>query len=211
MEIPFRANLLKYALIAQEVYSAPPDIGRESTASRAIIRGDTVAFPGTNNPACMLADMQFDTVSTLSLGRLHKGFWDAYCRIADDLLKLVPQVVVGHSLGGALALIYAGALCIFGKPPKFVYAFEAPMVSIDSILGDVLKAHGVKVIITHNGDDIVPCIPHLDENWQQPGAVTELCKTDYPYPQISWDAVANIEDHLIQNVINSIKQLEQIQ
>ena len=208
MKIPFRDTLLQYALMAQEAYSAKPDIGIENTASRAIVRGNAIAFPGTNNIACALADMQFDVIQTMSLGRLHKGFWDAYLAIATDLLKQSPEIIVGHSLGGALALIYGGALCILGTAPKFIYAFEPPMVSVDSILGDVLKAHGVQVTITHNGCDIVPCIPHLDENWQQPGEVTELCTTGYPYPDISWDAVANIEDHLISNVIRSIQQLE---
>ena len=204
MKIPFRDTLLQYALMAQEAYSAKPDIGIENTASRAIVRGNAIAFPGTNNIACALADMQFDVIQTMSLGRLHKGFWDAYCVIADDLLKLVPQVVVGHSLGGALALIYAGALCIFGKPPKFVYAFEAPMVSIDSILGDVLKAHGVQVIVTHNGHDIVPCVPDVLGPWHQPVIPLELCQTEYPWPKISFDPVANVEDHLIENVIKTI-------
>ncbi|MDA8416639.1 MAG: hypothetical protein M0Z78_06175, partial [Betaproteobacteria bacterium] len=98
----------------------------------------------------------------------------------------------------------AGALCIFGKPPKFVYAFEAPMVSIDSILGDVLKAHGVQVIITHNGHDIVPCVPDVLGPWHQPVIPLELCQTEYPWPKISFDPVANVEDHLIENVIKTI-------
>jgi hypothetical protein len=206
-------DLLKYALLAHRCYAEKPDVGVEDSASRAVyfrdpVDGLIVGFPGSNNAVCWLTDLDALTTSTLFLGKVHAGFWEAYTKIASLLTLERPQVIVGHSLGGALALIYAGALCVLGKPPKAVYAFEPPRVSVDSVLGGVLKAHGVQVVITHNGDDIVPCIPHLDEGWQQPGAVTELCKTDYPYPQISWDAVANIEDHLIRNVIRSIQQLE---
>ncbi len=208
MKIPFRDTLLQYALMAQEAYSAKPDIGIENTASRAIVRGNAIAFPGTNNIACALADMQFDVIQTMSLGRLHKGFWDAYLAIATDLLKQSPEIIVGHSLGGALALIYGGALCILGTAPKFIYAFEPPMVSVDSILGDVLKAHGVQVIITHNGHDIVPCVPDVLGPWHQPVIPLELCQTEYPWPKISFDPVANIVDHLIENVIKSINSDE---
>ena len=207
-------DLLKYALLAQRCYTEKPDVGVEDSASRAVyfrdpVDGLIVGFPGSDNVSCWLADLDALTTSTLSLGRVHAGFWGAYTKIASLLTLERPQVIVGHSLGAALALIYAGALCLLGKPPKAVYAFESPRPSIDSVLGDVLKAHGVQVTITHNGCDIVPCIPHLDENWQQPGEVTELCTTGYPYPDISWDAIANIEDHLISNVIKSIQQLEQ--
>ena len=208
MKIPFRDTLLQYALMAQEAYSAKPDIGIENTASRAIVRGNAIAFPGTNNIACALADMQFDVIQTMSLGRLHKGFWDAYLAIATDLLKQSPEIIVGHSLGGALALIYGGALCILGTAPKFIYAFEPPMVSVDSILGDVLKAHGVQVIITHNGHDIVPCVPDVLGPWHQPVIPLELCQTEYPWPKISFNPVANIVDHLIENVIKSINSDE---
>ena len=197
-------NLLKYALIAQEAYSAPPDIGRESTASRAIVRGDTVAFPGTNNPACMLADLQIDLYRSMSLGRIHKGVWDAYCAIAPDLLKLSPVNVVGHSLGGGLGLLYAGALCIVGTPPKFVYAFEPLQITPDDTLGEVLKAHGVQVVLTHNGHDLIPEEPNIIYDWKQPGPMLELCETEYPYPHISPDPILNVTDHLIENVIKSI-------
>ena len=208
MEIPFRDTLLQYALMAQEAYSAKPDIGIENTASRAIVRGNAIAFPGTNNIACALADMQFDVIQTMSLGRLHKGFWDAYLAIATDLLKQSPEIIVGHSLGGALALIYGGALCILGTAPKFIYAFEPPMVSVDSILGDVLKAHGVQVVLTHNGHDLIPEEPNIIYDWKQPGPMLELCKTEYPYPHISPDPILNITDHLIENVIKSINSDE---
>ena len=206
-------NLLKYALLAQRCYTEKPDVGVESSASRAVyfhdpVDGLIVGFPGTNNPECIVTDAEWLTTSTLSLGRVHAGFWEAYTAIAPYLCIERPQIVLGHSLGGVLALIYAGALCLLGKPPRGVYAFEPPRASIDSVLGDVLKAHGVQAVITHHGHDLIPCFAPPDGEWPQPAPVTELCKTDYPYPEIYWDVIEDIEDHLISNVIRSIQQLE---
>ena len=203
------SDLLKYALLAQRCYTEKPDVGVESSASRGVyfhdpVDGLIVGFPGTNNPECIVTDAECLTTSTLSLGRVHAGFWEAYTAIAPYLCIERPQIVLGHSLGGVLALIYAGALCLLGKPPKAVYAFEPPRASIDSVLGDVLKAHGVQVVLTHNGHDLIPEEPNIIYDWKQPGPMLELCETEYPYPHISPDPILNITDHLIENVIKSI-------
>ena len=192
-----------YALLALKCYADAPTFGAEDSAARAVVYGDVVAIPGTNNISCDLADMQAIATST-PLGMVHDGFWETWCLMANNLMPLSPEAVTGHSLGGDLALIYAGMLCLAGKPPKAVYAFEPAHVSCDTILRELFIKHGVFVYVSHHGHDIVPCIARLFEKWQHPGDVTELCQTDYPYPHISFDAVRNIKDHLMDGVIAAL-------
>lgn len=198
--------LLKYALLAQSCYKDKPTYGVENSASRAVVYGDVVAIPGTNNIVCALADMTFDTMNC-ALGKVHEGFYQAYAEMRVALLRISPKVVVGHSLGGSMALIYGAELCLSGKPPDAIFAFEAAMPSVDSVLGDILRAHHVPVYITHHGHDIVPCEPSITGNWQMPAPVIELCETEFPYPNISWHVMENISDHLIENVILAIQAL----
>lgn len=206
-------KLLDYALLSQRAYSQTPDIGVESSASRAILDttpdGLCVAFPGSDNVACWIADLDAVVTDMLHLGRLHNGFGTTYLRMALALSDLRPIVITGHSLGGALALIYGAHLALMGHAPKMIYAYEPAMPSVDPIMRSILDAAGVQVTITHNGRDIVPCIHSLRGGWQMPGDVTELCQTSDPYPHISDDPIACIEDHLLPNVIVSIRALNQ--
>lgn len=204
-------KLLDYALLAQRAYSQKPDIGVESSASRAILEttpdGLCVAFPGSDNIACFIADLDAVVTDTPLLGRLHNGFWETYLKMAVELAELTPNVITGHSLGGSLALIYGAHRALMGHAPKMIYAYEPAMPSVDPIMRSILDAAHVQVTITHNGRDIVPCIHSISDGWQMPGNVTELCQTSAPYPHISDDPIACIEDHLLPNVIKSIRAL----
>jgi len=194
-------NALPYALIAQAAYSDPPDIGRADTAARAIktvnADGLIVTFPGTSNLACWLADLDVSVVGVEGLGTLHEGFWNALGEIEADLLALDPDVTCGHSEGGALAILYAAVLCLDGRPPKAVYAFEPPRVSVDNTLASLLTQHGVQLLLTQNGEDVVPLVPRLLHDWQHPGPLTRIGKASEPFP--------NVEDHLIENVIRALQ------
>ena len=44
-----------YARLAQRAYQLQPQIGAPASAARAIVEGDAVAFPGSDNLACWLA------------------------------------------------------------------------------------------------------------------------------------------------------------
>lgn len=198
-----------YACMAKSAYTLPPTIGAVNSAARAIVDntadGVAVGFPGTNNFACVVADVEAIPTAT-PLGQLHAGIWGAFLEIGVQLLKLSPSVIYGHSEGGGLALTYAGMLCLAGKPPKFVYAFEPLQICCDDKLRDILSVHGVKVLITHHGFDIVPCNPPaLIYPWRQPGTVTELCTTTYPWPRISPYLIRNITDHEIDKIIQSLE------
>ena len=75
-----------FALLAQEAYFAKPDIGKADSASRAIVRhtadGLVVAFPGTDNVACWLADLDIHQIPVEGAGNVHAGFWRAWQTIA---------------------------------------------------------------------------------------------------------------------------------
>jgi triacylglycerol lipase len=61
-----------FALLAQEAYSAPPDIGKADSASRAIVRtteaGLCVAFRGSDDIDSWLHDLDAIPVSVRAWG-----------------------------------------------------------------------------------------------------------------------------------------------
>ena len=190
-------NALRYAILARDSYTLPPDIGQQDSASRAIVTVTddvlTVAISGTNNIACFLADLDVELQSVAGMGQVHRGFYQAYSDISGDLMRLSPSVVTGHSLGASMSLLYAAELCLAGKPPNAVYAFEPPRVSIDSTIGDLLRKHGVKLVLTRFGNDIVTEIPRLIHNWTQPDELNRFGDAREPL----W----NVHDHSIDNVV----------
>ena len=186
-----------YARLAQRAYQLQPQIGAPASAARAIVEGDAVAFPGSNNVACWLADLDADVVQVDGFGALHHGFWKAFNTISAKLMALpAPAVTVGHSEGAALAILFAAQLCIAGRPPSAVYGFEPPRVSADGTLGNLLKAHGVQVNLYRNGQDVVPMVPRLLRAWQHPAPLIEIGRAAWPMP--------NVEDHKLVRVIQAL-------
>ncbi len=198
-------NPLTYALLAQDAYTSIPQIGDESSAARAIIEstidGTAFAFPGTNNVACWLADLDC-AVTLTELGRLHKGFNDAALAIraaveAKAATVPPPIILVGHSEGAALALVLAGYLCLAGRPPRAVFAFEPPRVSADAKLGELLRQHGVRLFLFAKGNDIVPMVPRLLFPWAHPAPLTQIGTAAEPFP--------NVADHLMAGVVEAVR------
>jgi triacylglycerol lipase len=186
-----------FALIAQEAYTATPDIGVASSASRAIVRqtaaGLVIAFPGTDNVASWVADLDALTVHVPGAGDIHAGFWKAWKAIEEPVLAAIgdqPVTLVGHSLGGALAVLAAAALTLVSKPPAAVFAFEPPRVSPDSGVDELLV--GVPVFLSKNGNDLVPNVPlgwHLSK-------LTQLDPAALPVPNIIDHEIAHVIAHL---------------
>lgn len=187
-----------YALLAARAYTERPTVGVPSSAARAIDFGQgVVGFPGTNNLACWLADLDALVVDVPGMGRLHAGFWRAFQSILDPLMaRTEVQVVLGHSEGAALAILYAAQLCIAGKPPREVYAFEPPRVSACGTLAALFATHGVKLTLTQNGNDIVPDVPRLLEPWQHPAPLHQIGQAMIPFP--------NVQDHSIGRVVAAL-------
>jgi predicted lipase len=187
-----------YALIAQEAYTAKPDIGNADSASRAIVRhtdsGLCIAFPGTDNAACWVTDLDAVPMSVPGVGNVHRGFWQAWQAIAVPVLAAVagdPVTLIGHSLGAAIAVMAAAEMTLSGNPPAAVFAFEPPRVSPGIAVRALLS--GVQMHLYRNGLDIVPDVPL---GWQHAGLLTHIGKPVLPLP--------NVIDHSIERVIDAL-------
>ncbi|WP_431290382.1 lipase family protein [Burkholderia cepacia] len=187
-----------YALLAQEAYSAKPDIGKSDSASRAIVRqtaaGLVVAFPGTDNLDCVAADLDAHPIDVIGIGQVHHGFWKAWGAIAVDVLAAIdgrPVTLVGHSLGAAIAIMAASAMVVGGNAPSAVYGFEPPRVSTNDSVASLLTK--VPLSLYKNGNDIVPDLP-LD--WHHAGAIQQIGRPALPF--------ANVTDHAIARVIAAL-------
>lgn len=188
---------LEAARLANRAYTDTPTFGVAGGSGRAVVYDRAVAFPGTDNIACFLADLDAKAIRVQGLGLVHCGFMDAWKEVAPQVLALSNlEIVVGHSLGAAMALLCAANLCLIGKPPKVVFAFEAPRVSQDDSIAKVLKANGVQVFIYRNGLDIVPDVPRLLGPWQHAVPLTAIGKARHPF--------VNVEDHLMANVLAAL-------
>lgn len=203
-------NPLTYALLAEEAYSAKPQIGAEDSSARAIIEstidGTAFAFPGTNNLACWLADLDCGVVGT-GLGRVHNGFNSSALSILSEIeTKLStmppPAILCGHSEGAALALLIGGYLCLAGKAPLAIFGFEPPRVTTDDILAALLNKFGVAVYLTDNGNDVVPQVPRLLQSWRHPAPLTMIGTATEPFP--------NATDHEMARVVAAVRAAVQI-
>lgn len=187
-----------YALLAQEAYSAAPDIGKADSASRAIVRttadGLCVAFPGTDNLDCWGADFDVVPVTVPGIGAVHQGFWGAWQAIAPSVIAAIgdkPVTLVGHSLGASIAILAAASLTLAGKPPVAVFGYEPPRVSPDIGVRTLLAK--VPVHLYKNGLDLVPDVP---PGWQHAALLTHVGKPALPFP--------NVVDHAIARVIQAL-------
>jgi triacylglycerol lipase len=187
-----------WALLAQEAYTAKPDIGVDGSASQAIVRhteaGLCIAFTGTENLDGWGADFDVVPVSVPGAGEVHRGFLDAWRAISVPVLAAIagkPVTLVGHSLGAAIALMAAMDMTISGNPPVAVYGFEPPRVSPDLTIRTLLAK--VPVHLYKNGLDIVPDVP---PGWHHAALLTHIGKPALPFP--------NVQDHAIARVIQAL-------
>lgn len=122
-----------------------------------------VAFRGTSDPVDWLTNVDILSVE-LDDGRAHRGFYQASSSLlsatkraaGEQGMKEKKLWITGHSLGGALALLFAYESVREGVQPAGVVTFGQPMV-VDGGLGGFLnqKLSGRYVRLV-NGGDIVP-------------------------------------------------------
>lgn len=193
-------NARDFALLAQEAYSAKPDIGDADSASRAILRqtpaGLVVAFPGSDNFECWKTDFDIGLEDVAGVGKIHSGFWQAWQAIQLPVLTAIdgqPVTFVGHSLGAALAIMATVATIIGGNPPVAVYGFEPPRVSPSTNVAKLLMSAKTQVNLYKNGNDIVPDVPL---GWYQSGLLQKIGTALMPIP--------NARDHMMDRVIAAL-------
>lgn len=187
-----------FALLAQEAYSAKPDIGEADSASRAIVRtteaGLCVAFPGTDNVDGWIADLDAARHAVPGVGEVHRGFWQSWQAIAPAVTASIgnqPVTFVGHSLGAAISIMAALSGALAGRPPVAVYGFEPPRVSVGPGVARVLA--DVPVYLYRNGKDIVPDVP---PDMSHAAGLTGIGKASLPFP--------NVRDHFLARVIPAL-------
>lgn len=191
-------NARDYALLAQEAYSAPHDIGTGNGPACAIVRdvadGRVIAFPGTDSVADLLADFDVKPDPVPFLGHVHGGFWNAYQAIQQEVIEAVggdPVIFVGHSLGAALAIVAAASFVANGNPVKAVWGFAPPRVSPDASISSVLA--GTHMNLYRNGNDAVPAVPPM---WPQSGSLIQIGKASLPF--------INLKDHSLSRYIAAL-------
>ena len=194
-------NALIYADWAEQAYSVVPDIGAVDSASRGIVRttedGAVVVFRGSDDLASWLADLDACAEAVVGMGNVHSGFWAALNENLPALMARNADVIAGHSLGGALAILLAARMCVAGTPPKAVFCFEPPKVSTDSVIAKLLAAHGVAVHLFRNGNDLVTQVPDLlFETWQHPAKLIAIGTPSLP--------IDNVVDHEVARVIEAV-------
>lgn len=187
-----------FALIAQEAYTAKPDIGDAGSASRAILRqtdaGLVVAFPGSDNIPCWIADLDAIPIPIPGIGSVHRGFWGAWSAIAPQVIAAVgkkPVILVGHSLGAAIALMSACSMTVAGMNLGAAYGFEPPRVALGDGVSKLLAK--VPVFLCKNGNDLVPDLPI---GFDHGGHVTDIGKAILPIP--------NVQDHFMDRVLPAL-------
>ena len=191
-----------YALLAQEAYSAKPDIGSAPGPSCAIVRqtpdGLVIAFPGTDSFSDLLTDFDVKPDPVPFLGHVHGGFWDAYASIQDDVIAAASGqevIFVGHSLGAALAIVAAASFVANGNSVKAIWGFAPPRVSPDQCISSVLAK--TPMALYRNGNDAVPAVPPL---WPQSGSMIQIGKAALPF--------INLKDHALARYINALAAME---
>lgn len=134
-----------YALLCQSSYSGKPDYGTSygARAYKVAMGGKPViCFPGSRSVQDWACDfmavptIDVSTADIIDLGPVHIGFLERAksCRslVYKDLMAAPSYSLVGHSLGGAIALM-VGALMLTQSqhPPDEIVTFGAPKVGTE--------------------------------------------------------------------------------
>lgn len=185
-------NPIDYARLAQRCYADTPTVGYPDSASRMRVYGNVHCFRGSDDILAWLHDVDCAPVNVWGLGKVHAGFYGALAAILPGCLALPrPAAVTGHSLGAAMAILYAGVLAQLGHVAP-VFAFEPPRVCMDGVLAALLTAWRVPLYITRNGNDVVTQVPL---GMTRPGVVTRIGNALLPF--------ANTRDHDISRVVEA--------
>ncbi|MGH8158380.1 MAG: lipase family protein [Rhodanobacter sp.] len=186
-------NPVDYALLAQRAYTDAPTIGAVNSASRMRVYGDVHVFRGSDDVASWVSDFHVATTDVCGMGEIHAGFYGALAAILPACLALPrPAAVAGHSLGAALAILYAGVLAMLGHVVP-VYAFEPPNLCADGVLADLFVNKEVPWFACRNGRDIVTQVPF---GMTRPGPLTAIGAASFP--------LDNLVDHGMDRVIAAL-------
>lgn len=185
---------LDAAVLAARAYADAPTVGQNGHASVMHVYGTAHVFRGTDDIDGWLHDLDITTSDVSGLGSVESGFWQALADILPACLALPrPQYVIGHSLGAAMAILYAGVLQLLGTIVR-VFAFEPPRLCADKVLFDLNQANALPWYASRNGRDVVTQIP---PELSLPGPLTMIGTPELPFD--------NVLDHRIDSVIAALR------
>jgi triacylglycerol lipase len=139
----------------------------ETTDGRVV-----VAFRGTESMRDCMVDLLRYRVrfGPLPMGRVHAGFKRQYEGLHSQIRNyLLPTygpnkhiIVTGHSLGGALATLFAADIA-YNIPTMSVkcYSFCSPRVGDRQFVRCVNGIRNLSILRVNNSYDIIPCLPMI--------------------------------------------------
>lgn len=155
---PDRARALASAKRCLLAYDHPTWREKDCQAYTTVIDGvQHIAFAGTNSIKDVLNDLAASPVKRHGLGDLFNGFadaWEPWRDYGQDMLKGLPVILEGHSLGGMLAQITASYLHRHKVPVLQVQTFGCPR-GWGHIGAALYEERGIPTLNWKNGHDAV--------------------------------------------------------
>ena len=164
------------AIVARSYKSATWYAGELSALYTVSNNSRIIAIPGTKREIGeWLRDFDAMPILDRDRGICHRGFrngaWELYRRSPLTAHDFAGSVIVGHSLGGALALLLAGILTVEHCPPRAVVTFGAPRCASWKVRR-LLRPIAMRCY--RNGDDPVPDVPWLPGVYVHPRRQIEI-------------------------------------
>ena len=186
-------------------------------------------------------DAQFCTGPFQSKDRVHRGFNLGISEIAEDLISKIRAIsnanskiiITGHSLGGAIANIFAAHMFHQEIKPHLVYTFGSPRVGCKNfrrLYDYISKGRSFRIVNRH---DIVPRTPPRVSRFHHVGELHYIDPSGNIHKDISaWNRLLlyldptgktpkshikeiikrlpnAIEDHLLKNYLIELKSIIQ--
>jgi pimeloyl-ACP methyl ester carboxylesterase len=149
----------------------------------------SVAFRGTADPRNWLTDLDCELTRVGSC-RVHRGFYEAMKAVESDLLARLGEAqgarlwVTGHSLGGALAMLWALWAAQNGHDIAGVYTFGQPRAgdaAFSQLYDSILKTRTWRSVYA---EDIVPRVPWLLGRYHHAGHEVFYPSATPPWPVV---------------------------
>lgn len=142
-------------------------------------KATVLSFRGTENESEWLED--FDALAVPNQygeGLVHAGFQEQANRLRDNVLELCPSTsgqlwITGHSLGAALAVLFASYLSYLLDLEPLVYTFAGPRVGWANFAG-FYNRRAPSTFRVVNIWDIVPHLPSVVGGYAHVGNVAQI-------------------------------------